>query len=229
MVLTYLTINTTTEIICFSVALTCLSKDNNGVWRSVILFLLLTLITEFTGIYIKKLYLADTIHIRPNVWVYNFFIVFQVGFTSLMFSSLLNKYIKSKPIIIGGLTLLAAFYIYEVFLHGIFEKHNLTTISMSVLFVLYSLYYFYLLLRDEEYIDLKYSYAFWWVTGLLFFYFGRIACVIFNYKLSLIIITPKHYLTYYIYNALNIILYSCWSYSFICRKWRTKISEILSL
>ena len=30
------------------------------------------------------------------------------------------------------------------------------------------------------------------------------------------------HLTYFIYKTLNVILYSCWSYSFICRKWLTK-------
>ena len=115
--------------------------------------------------------------------------------------------------------------IYELFVDGAFKKHNITTSVMSVLFVLYSLYYFYCLLKDESHINLKYYPPFWWTAGVLFFYFGSTACNVFYSKLSVITVTPKHYLTYYIYNGLNIILYGCWSYSFICRKWAVSKSN----
>jgi len=227
MISDYFTLNTSAEIICFVIAFFCLINDKSPAWKSQILFLLITCITELIGIYIKKLYLADRVHVHPNIWVYNIFILFQIGFTFFLFSHLLNKHINSKPIILAGLALLLVMYIVEVFLHGFFEKHNLTTTTMSVLFVLLSLFYFYQLNKDAHYINLVFSPAFWWVSGVLFFYFGRTACNIFYYKLSLVVITPKHYLTYYIYNALNILLYACWSYAFICRKWLTTTSKNL--
>ncbi|WP_259069985.1 hypothetical protein HDF24_24885 [Mucilaginibacter sp. X4EP1] len=227
MISEYFTLNTSVEIICFIVAFFCLIKDKSPAWKSMILFLLITCVTELIGIYIKKLYLADTVHVRPNVWIYNVLIIFQAGFTSFMFSHLLNKYINSKPIILGGLAVLFILYVVEVYVHGVFEKHNITTTSMSVWFVLLSLFYFYQLHKDAGYIDLKFSPAFWWVSGILFFYFGRTACNLFYYKLSLVVVTPKHYLTYYIYNTLNILLYACWSYAFICRKWLTTTSKNL--
>jgi hypothetical protein len=224
----YFTFNTVVELICLLIAFLCLIRDKDLVWRSIILFLLITCIAEMLGIYIKWLYLADRVHVHPNVWVYNILMIFQAGFISLMFSALFKKYFNSKLIIISGLALLVTIYTYEICEDGLFKKHNLTTTTMSVLFVAYSLYYFYCLLKDEAYIRLKYYSPFWWVAGLLFFYFGSTACNLFYYKLSVVTVTPKHYLTYYIYNGLNLILYGCWSYSFICRRWLTTTSKNLS-
>ncbi|HTD99131.1 MAG TPA: hypothetical protein VK668_07570 [Mucilaginibacter sp.] len=223
--LNYFTLNTIVEIICFVVALICLVKDKSLAWRSMVLFLFITCVAELMGIHVKRLYLADRAHVHPNLWLYNILLIFQAGFISLVFYHLLNKYSNSKPLILSGLALLAVIYIYEIVAHGIFKFNNLTNTVMSVMFVFYSLYYYYHLLKHDAYVNLKYEPAFWWIAGTLFFYFGITACNLFFDKLSTIVITPKHYLTYYIYNTLNIILYGCWSYSFICRKWLTRISE----
>ena len=227
-VFSYFTFNTVCELICLIIALICLIKDKAVTWRNMILFLFITCAAEMMGIYIKHLYLADRAHVHPNVWVYNILMVFQVIFPSVMFLAFFNKYFNGKPVIICGLAVLFATYAYEVFDHGLFKKHNVTTTIMSILFVGYSLYYFYCLLKDGAYIKLKFYPPFWWVAGILFFYFGATACNVFYAKLSAITITPKHYLTYYIYNALNLILYGCWSYSFICRRWLTTTSKSLS-
>jgi hypothetical protein len=47
---------------------------------------------------------------------------------------------------------------------------------MSVVFVLASLYFYYLKLKDEHFEPLMFSAPFWWVSGTLFFYFGSTAC-----------------------------------------------------
>ena len=219
--LNYLTANTTIEIICLLFAVICLIKDPSLVWRIMILYLLITCVAEIFGIYIAR-------QTHNNHWVYNIFLLFEEGFTTLMFSHLLNKYINSKPIIIIGLALFIISYIYEIVTHGFFRYNHITYTAMSVLFVLYSCFYYYLLLKDDHYIELKYSSEFCWVVGTLIFYFANTACNLFDDKLYSIMITPKHHLSYFIFKALNIILYSCWSYSFICRKWLTTTSKSLS-
>lgn len=224
--LPYLTINTVSEILCLITAAICLSKDNSLAWRSMVLFLLITCIIELSGIYIKRLNIEDHKHLHRNEWLYNIFMIFQIYFMIYMFYHLLKQYHNNKRwIIFPGTGLLIVLYVYEVCKHGVLEEHILTFTTMSVLFVLYGFYYFYYLHKDENYLQLKTSPAFWWVCGTLFFYFGVTACNLFFDKL-MIKITPKHYLTYYIFNVLNVILYSCWSYSFICRKWlRTNLKN----
>ena len=218
--LKYLTINTSAEWICFIVACICLIRDKSPVWRGMILFLLITGLSETLGICIKGQYLADPENVRPNVWVYNILLIFQAGFISAMFASLLKVHIKSGPVILIGLALLSILYINEQVEHGIFKKHAITTIVMSVLFIVYSYYYFYLLLRDERNINLTYYPGFWWVAGILFFYFGSIITNLYYEKIRDFVASPKPYLRY-IYNVLNVLLYACWSYSFILRRWPT--------
>ena len=215
--LSYLTANTLMEIICLLFSTLCLSTDKSLVWRSMILYLLITCITELGGIAIGR-------HSHNNHWVYNIFIVFEAGFTHLMFVHLFKNYKHSKSIILIGLAVFVIFYIYDTCSHGFFKYNNLTYTILSVEFVLYSLYYYYLLLKDENYIDLKKSPEFWWVAGTIFFYFANTACNLFDAELYSVMITSHHHLTYFIFKILNIILYGCWSYSFICKRWLSKTS-----
>jgi hypothetical protein len=232
--LQYFTVNTSSEIICFIIALVYLSKDKDGIWRSMIIFLFITCIAELAGFHFKHLYLADRSRTHSNAWVYNILIIFQAGFLSLMFYGLLNKYVNSKGLILSGLLAVLILYTYETFQHcglksapssidtGFYLYNDLTNTVLSVLLVIYCFYYYYCLIRDESYERFATSASFWWITGTLFFYFGTTACNIFYDKLKGIEITPKHYLTSYIYNVFNVILYGCWAYSFICKKWASK-------
>jgi len=203
--------------VCLIVTLICLANDASFIWRSMILYLLVTCIAEFSGIYVER-------NGHLNNWVYNIFIVFEAGFTNLMFAHLFNKYHKSRIVIIGVI-LFVTLFIYQLVTDGLFKYNNLTFTAMSVIYVIYCLYYYLLLIRDEHYIDLKYSSAFWWVTGTLLFYFGITACNLFGNQLRAIKI--YQHLSHFIFAGINIILYGFWSYSFICRRWLTKRSEIL--
>lgn len=217
---TYFTLTTITEIICFAIACVCLLKDSVLAWRYMIIYLFLTCVTELAGAYISGPNFSVSNH-----WVYNIFLICEIGFTHLMFYYLLSKYMNSKPIIVIGLAILGVIYIYEIFEHGFLTYNNITYSVMSVLFVIYSLYYYYLLHTDNAYINLKYSAEFWWVVGTLFFYFAATAGNLFRNYLASVVLSNGHHLSYYIFRILNIILYGCWSYSFICRKWLTTISK----
>jgi hypothetical protein len=219
--LNYFTANTIVELMCLVFAVICLMNDKNAVWRSMMFYLLVTCIAEFSGIYISSFK-------RNNHWVYNIFLICEIGFTNLMFFNLFNKYIKPNLVILIGMALLVVLYLMELYGHGFYTYNNSTYTVMSVMFVLYSLYYLSLLIKDDNYINLSRSAEFWWVVGTLFFYFANTVCNLFDDQLYAVMITPKHHLTYFIFKALNIILYSCWSYSFICRKWLTPTSKNLS-
>lgn len=220
----YFTISTTAEAICFLIALGCLAKDSSRIWRCMVVFLFVTCATEMTGIYVKRLYLADKLHVHPNVWLYNILLLFQASFISLMFHHLLGKYSNRRHLILSGLVLLGALYVFETLAHGIFIYNNITNTVMSVLFVVYSYYYYYCLLKADEHLTLTFSPEFWWVAGALFYFFGRTASnVLFN---IISLLNPEIVTTYPIYKVLNVILYTYWSYSFICRKWLTSASKV---
>jgi hypothetical protein len=217
---TYFTLTTVIELICFFTASVCLFKDTSIVWRLMVVYLFLTCVTEIGGAYISGPQFSINNH-----WIYNVFLLCEISFTHLMFFHLLSGYINSKPIIITGLAVVIILYIIETLNHGILAYNNTTYSVMSVFYVLYSFLYFYLLLKDEHYISLKYSSEFWWVVGTLFFYFAATAGNLFRNYLASVVLSNGHHLSYYIFRILNIILYGCWSYSFICRKWLTTISK----
>jgi hypothetical protein len=220
--LSYLTTSTTAEIICFLFAVICLSKDDSSVWRSMIIFLFITCVAEISGVYFGR-------KVHDNQWVYNIFIIFETGFINLMFFLIFKKNINSKPPLTVGLALFVLLYVGNLISNGFRVYSNLTYTVMSVLYVLYSLYYYYLLLKDERYINLSRSADFWWVAGTLFFYFSTTACNLFDEKLAHVMITSTETLNHFIFKSLNIILYGCWSYSFICRKWLIPTTSKVSL
>lgn len=213
----YITLTTGAEVICFLVSIICLLKSNSLIWRCFIPYLLITCITEFIGIYLKRNH-------HTNQWPYNILLIFQILVVSVMFMQLFNNFIKSKVIVTCGLILLIVLYMYDIVIHGFLLFNELTYNAMCVLFVLYCLYYFYLLLNSEQYIELKYSPEFWWICGALFFYFGSTAVNLFRDLLTPIIVNGLN-ITHYIYIILNTILYGFWSYSFICKKWLTQTSK----
>src|ERR1700709_2115941 len=99
-----------TELTCFIIAFITLIKDTNFAWRGILVFLLITCITEITGRWLKIAY-------HNNQWLYNIYMIFETGFISIMFSSILNRYINSKPLILSGLALLVLLYAHDVFKH----------------------------------------------------------------------------------------------------------------
>ena len=218
--LNYLTFTTAIEILCFLIALVCLRKDSDQTWNYFSVFLLITCFAELSGIYLKRN------HHPHNAWVYNILMVFEAGFVNIMYLKIFKRTVKAKIIIISGIIIFVILYTFELLNHGIVEYNDLTYTVMSVILVIYALFYYYRLMSNDDYIQIGYSAEFWWVTGVLFYYFGETACDLFYDKLQAVYVTPLHTLTYYIYKVLNILLYGCWAYSFICRRWLEKILKI---
>jgi len=173
-----------------------------------------------TGIYVVKEGL-----LKSNSLVYNFLFLFEIAFFSLMFHTLLNPYFNSKPLIYLGLAVLIISYSTELLTNGICKRTHVSLIIQGVLFVLYSLLYFYALIKDERHIDLKYSAEFWWVAAVLICYFATTVLNVFYKQLARILDQPMEAFRL-IRSGANILLYTLWAYSFICRKWLTTRSRI---
>jgi len=201
------------EIVCFIVALVCLLKDTETAWRLMIVFLFITSATEICGKWLK-----DTN--QHNTFLYNIYLIFEASFTSLLFHNIFSKYFNSKPLILSGLAFLLVLYLYGIYDHGFFVFNDLTATVMSVIFVVYSFYYYFLVVKEEQYLDLLRSAPFWWVAGSMLFYFGSTAVNVFFTSLYDAQVGGRN-VTYFIFTGLSIILYGCWGYSFICKKWAT--------
>ena len=224
--LDYFTVNTVAELGCFIVAFICIADDKNFIWQCMALYSFITFVAEITGIFI-----SGPAHLNSNHWVYNIFLICESLFNLLMLAHLISRYSGNKYIMLPGGIIFIIAYLWEIFTHPccqIFSIYNNRTYAiMSVVFVLYSLYFYYLLIKDDLHVALKYSPEFWWTAGTLFFYFAVTASNIFYDNLSRIFMNGYH-LTHYIFRILNVILYTSWSYSFICRRWLKTTSENLS-
>ncbi|MDN3582456.1 hypothetical protein [Mucilaginibacter flavus] len=208
----FITINTGSELICFLAALIFLIKDKDPAWKLFIPYLLLTCITEFTGVYMNRI-----AHIY-NYPLYNAFLLFECGINSYIFYNLYKPYKKTGKWLIVWYCAFIVMFIAELFSTHFTTFVSTTATIMSVVFVFASLYFYYLKLMDENFEPLMFSAPFWWISGVLFFYFGSTACnVFFDYLAKSAIIIHGHSIRYYIFNLLNVILYSFWSYAFLCR------------
>ncbi|WP_419700292.1 hypothetical protein [Mucilaginibacter sp. NFX135] len=217
--LKYLTINTGSELICLLVALVCVTRARQAHWRSMTAYMLLVCIAELAGIYVE--YSIPGTYTR-NEWIYNLLLIAQAGLINWMFNQLLKAYLPMSWIITSAGVLLLVLYGYEILDHGIAYYNQLTNTVMLVFISLFSLLYYYFLIRDTRYVSLARHADFWWVTGIFFFYFGTTACNVFYHQLAPGANNMIKHLTYYIYNAFIFVLYGCWSYSFICKKWEVR-------
>jgi hypothetical protein len=197
-----------------------LTKTHTGYLRSMIWFLGLTTAAEFTGylVYFQ-------LHQKNNYWVFNTFLPIEVFFLGWLFTKILSSYCSCKPWILAGLTIFAAIYFYESFQSNFLGMSMNAKNFASIYLILLCLSYYYYLLKRDEYILLKTHAEFWIVTGCFFFYFGSITCdFFFDHLLSINAVTIKP-VRYIIFIVLNFILYSSWSYSFLC-KYRQTISSL---
>lgn len=197
------------EFACLLCGIIFLIKDKDRFWNIALMYIFIVCISEVTAKYFAKTY-------RHNSEIYNVHMLFEVSFISFAFNNLLKDYIEVKKWMLTIYLIILSVYITHAFIYG-FSAYNALTVSiMSVVFVIYSLLYFYVLLKDENYIDLKFHPAFWWVGGTLIFYFGTTLANFFNDIIQIKILgnlNPRHV----IYTTLNFFLYGFWTYSFICR------------
>lgn len=206
------------ELICLSASLFFLRNERGRFWKITICYLTLVCAVEILGRILSKMYGV------PNAWLYTLFIFFEVTYIIYGMYYFLKDYAKVKLPILISYSIFLIIYIFEIYSKGIMGKNTLPIILLSIIAVLYSLWYYYLLLKSETFIVLNKHAPFWWIAGVLLFYFGGIVITLFDpiFKAK---IYDGRTLRYYIFILLNLILYSLWTYAFICRKRQHKFMD----
>ncbi|WCT10966.1 hypothetical protein [Mucilaginibacter jinjuensis] len=218
----YITVNTTAEFICFVVSLLCLYKDKDPVWRLLILFLLVTSMVEVGGIYMRRVLQ------QPNFMLYNVFLVIECLVESYFFYHLYKTYYNRFKLFGSWAIIFLFVYFAELITNKYAGFVFITFTVVSVVLVLASVYYYYLVLREDQFRSLSVYAPFWWVSGTLCFYFaGTASNIFFSYLAKDRAPIINHSVRYVVFNILNIVLYLNWSYSFICR-YRQRTSSSLS-
>jgi len=218
----FFTVNTIAELGCFLVALCFLARDRELPWRLWILYLALTCVTEFGGIYLRRV-----VHVH-NSWLYNLFVLGECGMNTYFFAYLYHSFGKRERI--AGYWLLGFLVIYstESIINGFNAFVAVTTSMMSIVFVIASVRYYYLLLSHDGYVKISRHAAFWWVNGTMLFYFGSTATnLFFDYLIRFKSPDFSRSVHYIISETLDVLLYCCLSLSFIFR-WYQQRSLISS-
>lgn len=206
-----LSLNIIVELTCLVIAFIFLRSDHKLFWKLIIAYMVIVCGTEISGRYIARI-----MH-QPNGWLYNMSIVIEICFLHFALFKFISKYSRlAMPIALTSLCLITIIYLFEIFYWKTTGFYITTYKLYSVCMVLLSLFYFYVFIKQTDYVILKHDAEFWFVAGILFFFFGG-TVMNFLYNVLTIQITPDKTIKSYINNILIILLYGFWSYSFICR------------
>ncbi len=188
-------------------------KGSNLVWF--IPFLVLTNIQEWGshfGLYS---------HNGSNGLSINIFTTIEFLFYSWLF----YKEIKNrsfKKIIISATPLLIIAIVTNVFfIQGLHTMHTYTFLPGSVLMVCFIFLYFYDLFLHDQVVSLSKNPMFWICTGLLFYYPGMFCVYAFFHAVSTEMAEEYGKIYILMANIFNIILYSCFTIAFLCRRWKS--------
>ncbi len=181
-------------------------------------FLLVTLVAESLGAYLSSIG-------RPNVWLYNFFTVFEFCFYLWVISHIISNRLMKKAVRITLLLYMLIAVTNIIFIQKMKAFHTVTYALGCLFIVIFCIYYFFELFKLPKSVKLKNNPAFWLCSGLLFFYccgfplYGFI-----NYLSSISTLIIKNF--YSIIVILNCFLYSLFTIAFLCRiKTRKYISS----
>ena len=181
-------------------------------------FLLATLAVESFGSYLSSIR-------KPNVWLYNFFTVFEFCFYLFVISLIITDIQKKKIIRIMLILYAIVTVVNIIFIQKMKMFHTVTYALGCLLIVIVCIYYFLELFRNPKSVKLTNNPAFWICSGLLFFYccgFPLYGLTNFISGISKLII--KNFFAIII--ILNIFLYSLFTIAFLCR---LKIRKYTSL
>jgi len=210
-------INIIIELSCLIMAVILLKRDSLLFSKLTKGYLAIVVIIETIGFIMSKGF-----HLN-NAWLYNIFIIFEAAYISHGLYVALNK-LTNKALVICSIPLITFIitYIFEIYTHGFLKFNSITINVESVLFVIVSLVYFHLLIKHKDPIELNTNAQFWWVSAVLFYYFGSTIYNLFIYFLYQDF--PKSYaILIYVMLILNLLLYSIWIYSFICNSRQRKL------
>lgn len=172
-------------------------------------FLFATLIVEIIGSYLSSVK-------KPNLWLYNFFTVFEFCFYLWIIALIISNKQMRKIIRVFLIVYAVASTINIIFIQKMKAFHTGSYAIGCLLIVAVCVYYFFELFKLPKSVKLKNNPAFWLCSGLLFFYCcGFPLYGMFNFLSGISKLIIRNF--YSIIIILNIFLYSLFTIAFLCR------------
>ncbi len=212
----YFNVTIVAEWLAFIASFILLDRKT-GIWRLFKVFLFLTLCTETIGWYMNFILKKFN-----NTLPFNLLLIISISFFISVFSS--ANPLKKERRKIGFLN--AAFLLFAlfnlIFLQGLWTYNSYTETFGDQILIILSFSFFYLILRDDEPINLfRYEY-FWLANGVLLYALGSVVLYIFSdalYQYYMQTCLPVYdYISY----SLNSIFYGSLIVAFL---WRHKTTR----
>lgn len=116
-----------------------------------------------------------------NNWIYNIFFLITICVLSYYFDQILFGKLKRYIVCFVLILNLILFVIYDVILNEFFKENNYVRAFCFFSIVIYSLLYFYQIIRNVTEANILHLFDFWLVSGYLIYFLGCF-CIILYYK-----------------------------------------------
>lgn len=199
------------ELLCLLACIFLFRNMRTSWWHIFIPFLLFTLVVEVIGLIIV-IYLKET-----NYWVFNIYMPIKFAFFLFTLSHIARQFFSTRIWIITGLFLFCVLYICEIVVSGFFKYCFYSNLFISLWIAVLCCQFLYAFMKKNDYINLNAYAPFWIIAGFLSFNLGSAACNIFFNQLTAINRQLNMPVRFIIFNVLSLILYTCWTYAFVCR------------
>ena len=153
---------------------------------------------------------------EDNLWIYHFYTPITFIFMGLVYSRVLKPVIKVRLIYLGILLFVIFAVINSLFIQDLSEFNSNTVRLSSIFYIVFSILYFFRLLKFPMNISLSKVPMFWLNTGVLVYYSGTL--ILFLVVDSVISDESDLFIASWILNALfNIVLLGFYSVA-LCLK-----------
>ncbi|WP_028295696.1 hypothetical protein [Olivibacter sitiensis] len=201
-------------IACFIASLVFLKSDQERHWSILRLFLAFTVLTELFALYIGH-WLRHS-----NLYVYNTYMLVEgLAMPTLLY--FMNPIRKRSWLPYGSLLALwllgySLFYAWYIWKKGLSDPADPLIDKLCFFILFYAVAYYVGLLLSNYRPDLLRQAHFWWVNGVLFFYFGNTVLNVLSKYLNMEM-WPGMSARHFLFILLNILLYGLWTLSFYLR------------
>jgi hypothetical protein len=174
----------------------------------------LTALVELTAFILPTCF-----HIKNN-WLYNAFTLVEFWAYGFFYTWIIRKKILKRIILVFLLTFPVFWFITVFYQYGFFTWNSSVIVVGSFFSVLLPLMYYYQIITEREIIPLRALPEFWIATGMLIFYLGSLP-----FFGMLNFLGRSHdgmvQKLYTVLTVQNIIMYSLFTYAFLCRTTNT--------
>lgn len=180
-------------------------------WRSVIPYLIVTVFVESYCFYLVK---TSTESVSTHS-IYNMFLLIYLSFHLFLFAKLIALPFINTLIKIVFVALISC-YAWEWHTLGFSHFFAITNVLFGTSIIIFSVFYYYSLIYQEQNLAIIKEPGFWFVTGCVLFYAGSTTVNLNLDRLIMISKTNSFPFRYVLISILNMLMYGCWIKSFLC-------------